>query len=238
MATEADTKDAAEEHSGAPIRVVLVDDHPLVRQGIRSMLETQPDLVVVGEAATAAEGVRRTAFEEPDVVILDFDLPDGSGAQACRHIKSRSPSTKVVMLTAFADPDALSACRDAGASGFVLKRVRDGDLIRQIREVAAGGDAFPPNITRGPLVGEGDPTLQRLTSRERRILELIAEGKTNKEIADELYLAEKTVKNYVSNLLMKMGIKHRAGAAAYLARIEAEAELHYPPSTWPRPLHR
>lgn len=212
------------------IRLVLVDDHQLVRQGIKALLEAQPDFEVVGEAASAADGVRRTVFEQPDVVVLDYDLPDGTGADVCQRIRQHLPDTSVVILTAFADPDALVACQDAGASGFLLKRVGDGELARQIRLVAAGGKAFPEEVD-SPLASN-DPTLQRLTERETRILELIAEGKTNREIADTLYLAEKTVKNYVSNLLMKMGTKHRAGAAAHLVRARVGAEVHYPPSTW------
>jgi DNA-binding NarL/FixJ family response regulator len=215
------------------IRLVLIDDHELVRHGIRALLESQADLVVVGEAATAAEGVRRIGFDQPDVALLDLDLPDGSGVEVCRRIRSVSPATKVLILTAFADPEALTAARNAGASGFILKRVGDSDLIEQIRRVKSGEGAFSDTPV-GPAQSSRDPLLKRLTPRETKILELIAEGKTNREIADELFLAEKTVKNYVSNLLLKMGIRHRAGAAAYLARIRAETEFHYPPSVWQR----
>ncbi len=212
-----------------PIRLVLVDDHELVRQGLRFVLEAQDDLKVVGEAATASEGVRRVRFDVPDVAVVDLDLPDGSGIDVCRRIQADIPETKVLILTAFADPSAYQAARDAGAGGFLLKKVGHGQLEQTIREIANGGSAFE----EAPVAPEPeDPLVARLTDRERTILELITEGKTNREIADQLFLAEKTVKNYVSNLLMKMGIKHRAGAAAYLARIRADARTSFPPSTW------
>jgi len=217
-----------------PIRLVLVDDHELVRHGIRSLLQVSPDLSVVGEAGTAEEAVRRIGFDEPDVVVLDLDLPDGSGVEVCRRVRELSPHSRLLILTAYADEEALAASKVAGAAGFVLKRVHNFDLIDVIRKVARGetalGDA--PSVDRDRR--DMDPLLARLTERERNILELVAEGKTNREIADNLFLAEKTVKNYVSNLLIKMGIRHRAGAAAHLARVKAESTHSYPPSEWSR----
>jgi two-component system, NarL family, response regulator DevR len=224
-----------DEISTGVIRLVLVDDHELVRHGLRALLEAEPDFEVVGEAATAAEAVRRIGFDEPDVVVLDLDLPDGSGIEVCSQIQTLSPNSRVLILTAFADEGALQACRRAGARGFVLKRVHDFDLVAVIRRVAAGGLAFDHAPDTESVQHPKDPLLARLTEREKIILSQIAEGKTNREIADDLYLAEKTVKNYVSNLLMKMGIRHRAGAAAHLVRIQAEARHEYPPSDWDRP---
>ena len=216
------------------VRLVLVDDHELVRHGIKALIEAEPDLEVVGEAATAEEAVRRIGFEEPDVVVLDLDLPDGSGIDVCRHVQTLSPNSRVLILTAFADEGALMAARRAGARGFVLKRVHDFALVAAIRRVAGGGLAFDDAPDTEAVLRPRDPLLSRLTDREKIILSQIAEGKTNREIADDLYLAEKTVKNYVSNLLMKMGIRHRAGAAAHLVRIQAEAHLEYPPADWDR----
>lgn len=222
------------DRNSSPIRLVLVDDHELVRHGIRALVDAEPDLEVVGEAATAAEAVRRIGFDEPDVVVLDLDLPDGSGIDVCRRVRIVSPGSRILILTGFADETALAAAREAGAAGFVLKKIHNFDLVQDIRRVAAGGTAFDGAPGGTPDERPEDPLLARLTDRERIILELIAQGKTNREIADELFLAEKTVKNYVSSLLMKMGIQHRAGAAAHLVRIQAESSHQYPPSDWPR----
>jgi two-component system response regulator DevR len=216
-------------------RLVLVDDHELVRHGLRALLEAETDFEVVGEAATAEEAIRRIGFDDPDVVVLDLDLPDGSGIEVCRQVQTLSPNSRVLILTAFADERALLAARRAGARGFVLKRVHDFDLVAVIRRVASGGLAFDDAPDTESVQRPKDPLLARLTERERIILAQIAEGKTNREIADDLYLAEKTVKNYVSNLLMKMGIRHRAGAAAHLVRIQAEARHAYPPADWDHP---
>lgn len=216
-------------------RLVLVDDHELVRHGLRALLEAETDFEVVGEAATAEEAIRRIGFDDPDVVVLDLDLPDGSGIEVCRQVQTLSPNSRVLILTAFADERALVAARRAGARGFVLKRVHDFDLVAVIRRVASGGLAFGDAPDTESVQRPKDPLLARLTERERIILAQIAEGKTNREIADDLYLAEKTVKNYVSNLLMKMGIRHRAGAAAHLVRIQAEARHAYPPADWDHP---
>jgi DNA-binding NarL/FixJ family response regulator len=219
--------------NGTPTRVLIVDDHDLVRQGLRALIEAEPDFRVVAEAASVADGIRRAGIHEPDVLVVDLDLPDGSGIDVCRSVRRISPKSRILILTGFADEEALEAARKEGVAGFVLKRVHNFDLVDDLRRVARGETAFrdaPP----APAGHTSDPLLARLTDRERNILQQIAAGKTNKEIADDLFLAEKTVKNYVSNLLTKMGIGHRAGAAAYLARIEGESRHPYPPSEWRR----
>ena len=207
------------------IRVVVVDDHPLVRDGLKAVVEREPELEVVGEAGTVADGIRRVAFEEPDVVTLDVDLPDGSGLDACRPIKTISPETKILILTAYADTRLLRDAKANGADGFVLKRTGDLQLIEKIYRVVGGRQAFDDV----PDVDPESDGLGDLTPREV----LIAEGKTNREIAEELFLAEKTVKNYVSNLLSKLGVRHRSAAAAHLVRHRAAREYSFPPSDWP-----
>lgn len=194
----------------------MVDDHQLVRDGLRALISRERGMVVVGEAENAGEAVRRVVSEEPDVVTLDIDLPDSSGIDVCARIKAIAPATRVLMLTAYADSAAFNAAREAGADGFVLKRTRDFQLVERIKQVADGETAFEDEPRETV-----DPVLERLTPREMSILELIAEGKTNREIAESLFLAEKTVKNYVSNLLTKMGIRHRSAAAAYVARLQS-----------------
>lgn len=220
----------ASEAAPDPIRIVVVDDHQLVRDGLRALLSRQGDMEVVGEAESVAEAVRRVAFDEPDVVTLDVDLPDGSGVDACPAIRTISPGIRILILTAFADPALFRKARELGADGFVLKRTGDFQLVEKIRKVSAGEQAFddaPPTTAR-----KADPALSRLTPREMSILELIADGMTNREIAGELHLAEKTVKNYVSNLLAKMGVKHRAAAAAHLASLRSREKRPFPPSEW------
>ncbi len=220
-----------------PLRIVLVDDHEVVRAGIKAMIDAQDDLLVVGEAATAEEGLRRVGYDEPDVVVLDVRLPDGSGVETCRDIRSRFPDVKVLMLTSFADEEALMAAILAGAAGYVLKRVKGTDLVEDIRRVGAGESLLDPDMTEklferlrtGPKT---DPLLAKLSDQEREIVHHIADGRTNKQIAEEMFLAEKTVKNYVSNLLAKMGMSRRSEAAAYVARLEAERES-LPPEEWP-----
>lgn len=192
-------------------------------------------MTVVGDAGTAEEGVRRVGYDEPDVVVLDVRLPDGSGIEACREIRSRFPEVRVLMLTSFADEEALMAAILAGASGYVLKRIKGEDLVTDIRRVGAGESLLDTEMTgrlferlrEGP---KDDPLLAGLTNQERVIVHHIAGGLTNKQIADEMFLAEKTVKNYVSNLLSKMGMSRRSEAAAYVARIEAEKDSPLPES--------
>jgi DNA-binding NarL/FixJ family response regulator len=206
------------------IRVFLLDDHEVVRRGVRELLESDDGVEVVGEAGTAEEALGRIPATSPNVAILDVRLPDGDGVEVCREIRSRHPEIQCLMLTSFADDEALFSALMAGAAGYVLKQVKGDDLLDSVRRVAAGQSLLDPQVTarvlerlrRGP---EEDERLARLTDQERRILELLADGKTNRQIAEALFLAEKTVKNYVSNLLMKMGMQRRTEAAVYAARI-------------------
>ena len=205
-------------------RVFLLDDHEVVRRGLRELFDAENDLSVVGEATTAEEAMTRVPAVRPDVAVLDVRLPDGDGVEVCRDLRSALPDLKCLMLTSFADDEALFSAILAGASGYVLKQVKGADLVSAVRRVAAGGSLLDPALTRQVmdcLRGEKveDERLARLTGQERNILELIADGKTNREIADELFLAEKTVKNYVSNLLSKMGFARRTEAAVYAARL-------------------
>jgi DNA-binding NarL/FixJ family response regulator len=193
-------------------------------------------MTVVGQAGSAEEGVRRVGFDDPDVVVLDVRLPDASGIEACREIRSRFPDVQVLMLTSFADEEALMAAILAGASGYVLKRIKGEDLVSDIRRVGAGESLLDPAMTdklfqrlrQGP---KEDPLLSRLTNQERTIINHIAEGLTNRQIAEEMFLAEKTVKNYVSNLLAKMGMSRRSEAAAYVARLDADTDTA-PAESW------
>jgi DNA-binding NarL/FixJ family response regulator len=217
------------------LKVLLVDDHEVVRAGLKALLDSQDDMTVVGEAGTAEDGVRRVGYDDPDVVVLDVRLPDASGIEACREIRSRFPEVRVLMLTSFADEEALMAAILAGASGYVLKRIKMEDLVTDIRRVGAGESLLDPEMTdrlfhrlrEGP---SEDPLLSRLTNQERTIVQHIAEGKTNRQIAEEMFLAEKTVKNYVSNLLAKLGMSRRSEAAAYVARLDAETHSAQPES--------
>jgi DNA-binding NarL/FixJ family response regulator len=205
-------------------RVFLLDDHEVVRRGLHELFEAEDDLNVVGEAATADEAMIRVPATRPDVAVLDVRLNDGDGVEVCRALRSELPELKCLMLTSFADDEALFSAILAGASGYVLKQVKGSDLVSAVRRVAAGGSLLDPALTRqvmDRLRGEKaeDERLVRLTGQERNILELIADGKTNRQIAEELFLAEKTVKNYVSNLLSKMGFARRTEAAVYAARL-------------------
>jgi DNA-binding NarL/FixJ family response regulator len=208
------------------VRVFLLDDHELVRRGIRDLLWAEDDINVVGEAATAAEALERIPESKPDVAVLDVRLSgsDESGIVVCRDIRSTHPEVSCIMLTSFADDEALFASIMAGASGYVLKQIHGAELTSAIRRVAAGESLLDPSVTARVLERlrapepEPDP-LAELTVQERRILELIAEGKTNRQIGEEMYLAEKTVKNYVSNVLAKLGMHRRSEAAAYAARL-------------------
>jgi DNA-binding NarL/FixJ family response regulator len=204
---------------------MLVDDHEIVRDGIRAMLETQDDIVVTTEAGSVREAIDEAARTRPDVVVMDVRLSDGSGIEATREIRAHRPETKVLMLTSFADDEALFASIMAGASGYVLKQVKSGDLLRAIRAVGAGDSLLDPSVTNAVLdrLRKGkhlikDERLARLSPQEERILQLIADGRTNRQIGEELHLAEKTVKNYVSSILSKLEVARRAEAAAYLAR--------------------
>jgi DNA-binding NarL/FixJ family response regulator len=206
-----------------PIRVFLLDDHEVVRRGVREILEAEDDLVVVGEAGTAQEAVGRIPATTPNVAVLDVQLPDGDGIEVCREVRSKHPEIACIMLTSFSDDEAVYASIMAGASGFVLKQVRGNDLVDGIRRVARGESLLDPQVTTRVLErlrsrGDDDE-LAGLTDQERKILMLIADGLTNRQIGEELFLAEKTVKNYVSNLLSKLGMHRRTEAAAYAARL-------------------
>jgi len=202
-----------------------VDDHEVVRQGLASLLKATDDIVVAGEAGTVRDAIEEAERTRPDVVVMDVRLADGSGIEATREIRARRPETQVIMLTSFADDEALFASIMAGASGYVLKQVKSGELIRAIRTVGRGESLLDPAVTKPVLdrLRKGkhlirDEKLARLSPQEERILEAVANGKTNKEIGQELHLAEKTVKNYVSSILSKLEVARRAEAAAYLAR--------------------
>jgi DNA-binding NarL/FixJ family response regulator len=209
----------------APLRVMLVDDHEIVRDGIKAMLDAEDDVVVTAQAGTVREAIDEAHRTRPDVVVMDVRLADGSGIEATREIRADHPDTRVLMLTSFADDEALFASIMAGASGYVLKQVKSGDLLRAIRAVGAGDSLLDPSVTSAVLdrLRKGkhlmkDEKLARLSPQEERILTLVADGRTNREIGDELNLAEKTVKNYVSSILSKLEVARRAEAAAYLAR--------------------
>jgi len=211
-------------------RIMLVDDHEVVRKGLRSMLEAYDDFEVVAEAATADEAVLRARSYKPDVVVMDVRLPDRSGVVACRDIRAENPNIAVLMLTSFSDDQALFDSIMAGAAGYVLKQIRGSDLVDGIRRVAAGESLLDPAVTarvlervRNPR-GSEDPKLARLTPTEARILEMIADGLTNRQIGERIHLAEKTVKNYVSTILTKLQVSRRAEAAAYLADRRAREE--------------
>jgi len=206
------------------IGVFLLDDHEVVRTGLRALLEACDDIDVVGEADTVAEALIRIPEVQPDVAILDVRLPDGTGVEVCRDVRSTSPDIACVMLTSYADDEALIASILAGAAGYVLKQVGSLDLLDTIRRAGSGESLLDPALTDRVLerLREGpktDPRLASLTPQERKILDLIAEGYTNRQIAENMFLAEKTVKNYVSNLLAKLGMERRTQAATFAARL-------------------
>ena len=206
-------------------RVMLVDDHEVVRAGLRSLVEAEDDLEVVAEAGTAADAVLRARSYKPEVVVMDVRLPDRSGVEACRDIRTERPEIAVLMLTSFSDDEALLEAVLAGASGYLLKQVRGADLVDAVRRVAAGQSLLDPSMTTALLrrMREGSPEDERLamlTEQERKVLHLLAEGRTNRQIGEELFLAEKTVKNYVSNVLAKLGMSRRTEAAVWAARLE------------------
>lgn len=207
------------------IRVFLLDDHEVVRRGVRDLLESAGDIEVVGEASTADEALRRIPATRPEVAVLDVRLPDRSGIEVCRELRVDHPDVRCVMLTSFDDDEALFDAIVAGASGYVLKEIRGGELVEGIRRVARGESLLDPLATarvierlRNPP--PADARLASLSPQELRILALLADGLTNRQIAAEMFLAEKTVKNYVSNLLMKLGMHRRTEAAVYAARLD------------------
>jgi two-component system, NarL family, response regulator DevR len=207
------------------IRVFLVDDHEVVRRGLADLLEIEDDLEVVGEAGTAGMALAGIASTNPHVAVLDVRLPDGNGVEVCREIRARDPNVGCLMLTSFADDEALFDAIMAGASGYLLKDVKGRDLVGAIRRVAAGESLLDPAVTGRVLDrlrkgDQEDPRIASLSDQERRILELIAEGLTNRQIADRMHLAEKTVKNYVSNLLAKLGMQRRTEAAVFFTQLD------------------
>ncbi len=211
------------------IRVYLLDDHEMIRRGIRDLLESEGDIVVVGESDSAREATSRIPALRPDVAILDGRLPDGSGIDVCRDVRSQDPSIKALILTSYDDDDALFAAIMAGAAGYVLKQVRGNDLLDIVRRVAAGQSTLDPLVTAQVLerIRTGPPVnkeLESLTEQELRVLDLIGKGLTNRQISQDLFLAEKTVKNYVSSLLAKLGMSSRTQAAIYSVKNNPPAE--------------
>jgi len=212
------------------VRVFLLDDHEIVRRGLRELLEAEEDLEVVGEAGTAAEALTRIGPTRPNVAVLDVRLPDGDGVRVCRDIRSKHPEIACLMLTSYADDEALFSAVMAGASGYVLKQVRGTDLVDGVRRVGRGESLLDPATTARVLQRLRQPAepdeLAGLTEQERHILDLIVEGMTNRQIGERLYLAEKTVKNYTSNLLSKLGMSRRTEAAVYAARLAERRRQH------------
>jgi DNA-binding NarL/FixJ family response regulator len=208
------------------IRVFLLDDHEVVREGIRLLLESDDDIKVVGEAATAAEAMERIPLAKPDVAILDVRLEGGSGIEVCRDARSLMPDLICLMLTSFADDEALFASVMAGAAGYVLKQIKARDLITDVHRVAAGESLLDPRtvarvVERISNPPQSDPEIQALTPQERRILDLIAQGQTNRQIAESMFLAEHTVKNYITGLLRKLKMSSRTEAAIYATKLKA-----------------
>ena len=208
-----------------PLRLLVVDDHEVVRQGLVSLLDRREHFQVVAEAGTAAEAVEMARKFEPDLVVMDVRLPDGSGIEACREIRAEFPATRVVILTSYPDEEAVLSAIIAGASGYLLKQIRGRDLISSLESVGRGDSLLDPAVTEKVLdrvrriaTGTYTDELAQLTQQEQKILLLVAEGKTNKEIASEVFLSDKTVKNYVSSILSKLNLERRAQAAAFVAR--------------------
>ena len=209
------------------VRVFLLDDHELVREGIRTLLESDEDIDVVGEAATAAEALTRIPLAKPDVAILDVRLEEGDGIEVCREVRSNAPEMACLILTSFADDEALYASVMAGASGFLLKQIKARDLIEDVKRVAAGESLMDPRavarvVQRIANPPAGDPLLEALSPQERRVLDLIAEGQTNKQIAESMFLAEHTVRNYITGLLRKLKMASRTEAAIFATKLNAE----------------
>ena len=205
------------------MRVFLLDDHEVVRRGVRELLELEADLAVVGEAGSVEEARRGLPATRPDVAVLDVQLADGTGIEVCRGLRETQPEVRCLMLTSYADDEALLDSVVAGAAGYVLKQIRGNDLVASIRTLASGGSLLDPAVVaaasdRLRRAPDEDPRLAALSAQERRVLEGLADGRTNREIAEEHHLAEKTVKNYVSNLLMKLGMKRRTEAAVFAVR--------------------
>jgi two-component system, NarL family, response regulator DevR len=211
--------------AGRPFRLLVVDDHEVVRQGLVALLDRRPNFQVVAEAGTVEEALAQAHLHQPDIVIMDVRLPDGSGVEACREIRADLPDTRVVMLTSFPDDEAVLSAIVAGAAGYLLKQIRARDLVAGLEAVGRGESLLDPAVTERVLArvrqiasGEIHDELAGLTPQERKILMLVAEGMTNKAIAAEIFLSDKTVKNYVSSILAKLNLERRAQAAAFVAR--------------------
>jgi DNA-binding NarL/FixJ family response regulator len=216
------------------LTVMLVDDHEVVRQGLRALLEAEDDIEVIAEAGSGNQAIAMAKSYKPKVIVMDVRMPDGSGVEACREIRSDDPSSQIIMLTSFSDDEALFNSIMAGAAGFVLKQIRGRDLVEAIRKVGTGQSLLDAEVTKRVLerlrkskFDDKDPRLARLSPQEERILDLIGEGLTNREIAERINLSDKTVKNYVSTILQKLEVSRRAEAASYVARVRAE-EHHHP----------
>src|SRR6476619_1306979 len=210
------------------LRLLVVDDHEVVRQGLVALLDRRPGFQVVAEAGTVEEAIAQARLHQPDIVVMDVRLPDGSGVEACREIRAELPETRVIMLTSFPDDEAVLSAIVAGASGYLLKQIRARDLVSALEAVGRGESLLDPAVTEKVLervrriaTSPDNDELAQLTQQEQKILLLVAEGKTNKEIAAEVFLSDKTVKNYVSSILAKLNLERRAQAAAYVARIKS-----------------
>jgi len=225
--------DGPAQHLTAPIRVFLLDDHEIVRRGLSDLLAPTGDIVVVGEAATAAEALRRIPAVRPDVALLDARLPDGSGIDVCRQVRAQLPDVRCLIFTSYDDDEALLAAVVAGASGYLLKQIRGSSIVDSIREVARGSSLLDPTAVqrlRAQLHSPAaeDERLAGLTTRERQILDLITDGCSNREIADQLFLAEKTVKNYITALLDKLGLRRRTQVAVLGSELRRQANSQGP----------
>jgi two-component system response regulator DevR len=226
--SEADTAEAR-------ITVFLLDDHEIVRRGVKELLEAEPDIVVIGEGSTAAEALARVPALRPQVAVLDVRLPDGDGVSVCRDLRSKLPDLACLMLTSFADDDALYDAILAGAAGYVLKQIKGSDLVNAVRTIAGGGSLLDAKTTARVMQRLRDDAAERekadpfaaLTNQERKILDLIGEGLTNRQIGERMFLAEKTVKNYVSSLLAKLGLERRTQAA--ILATESKQDKHLAP---------
>jgi DNA-binding NarL/FixJ family response regulator len=207
------------------LRLLVVDDHEVVRQGLVALLDRRPGFQVVAQAGTVEEAIAQARLHQPDIVVMDVRLPDGSGVEACREIRAELPATRVIMLTSFPDDEAVLSAIVAGAAGYLLKQIRARDLVAALEAVGRGESLLDPAVTERVLervrriaTGQVDDELSVLTPQERKILMLVAEGKTNKEIAADVFLSDKTVKNYVSSILSKLNLERRAQAAAFVAK--------------------
>jgi two-component system, NarL family, response regulator DevR len=211
------------------LRLLVVDDHEIVRQGLVALLDRRPGFEVVAQAGSVAESIDQARLHQPDIVVMDVRLPDGSGVEACRAIRAELPATRVIMLTSFPDDEAVLSAIVAGASGYLLKQIRARDLVAALEAVGRGESLLDPAVTERVLervrriaAGDTGDGLSVLTPQERKILMLVAEGKTNKEIAADVFLSDKTVKNYVSSILSKLNLERRAQAAAFVAKQRSE----------------